>query len=36
LGLILLEDIVGDGPLLGDADAERYDFKEGDLDGEGE
>ena len=36
LGLIILEDIVGDGPLRGDAEAERYDFKEGDLDGEGE
>lgn len=28
--------MVGDGPLRGDAEAERYDFKEGDLDGEGE
>lgn len=27
---------MGDGPLLGDADAEIYDFKDGDLDGEGE
>lgn len=37
LGFILqLADIVGDGPLRGDAEAERYDFNEGDLDGEGE
>ncbi len=36
LGLIILEDIVGDGPLRGDAEADRYDFNEGDLDGEGE
>lgn len=36
LGFILLEGIVGDGPLLGDADAEMYDFNDGDLDGEGE
>ena len=36
LGLITLLEGVGEGPLRGDADAEIYEFKEGDRDGEGE
>lgn len=36
LDLITLLEGVGDGPLRGDAEAEIYEFKEGDRDGEGE